>query len=77
MSEKRKIYKKGVRYYSQKKGIYGLRIGGSKNSGWKHDFYVVEDFSPDLDFMKRKTVFHGTLPECRAYVKGRFGDKKR
>ena len=70
-----KVYKKGVRYYSKEKDIHGLRLGGCKNSGWKDDFYVVEDLSPDRDFMKRKVVFKGTLTECRNYMKKRFGRK--
>ena len=51
-----KIYKKGVRYYSEKKKIHGLWLGGSRNSGWKTDFYVVEDMSPDRNPFKRKVV---------------------
>ena len=30
-----KIYKKGVRYYSNKKGILGLRLYGNRNAGWE------------------------------------------
>lgn len=67
-----KIYKKGIRYYSKKKGIFGLTLGGCRNSGWKHDFYVIEDMSTDHNCLNRKTVFHGTITECRAYMKKRF-----
>ena len=74
---KKKIYKKGVRYYSTKKGIYGLTICGVRNSGWKYDFHVLEDFSPNLDMLKRKTVYRGTLTECRQFLKDRFKGKKR
>ena len=70
-----KIYKKGVRYYSEKKKIHGLWLGGSRNSGWKTDFYVVEDMSPDRNPFKRKVVYNGTLTECRDYMKKRFGRK--
>ena len=68
-----KIYKKGIRYYSKEKGILGLMLGGSRNSGWKNDFYVIEDMSSDHDRFKRKKVFEGTITECRAYMKKRFG----
>ena len=73
----KKIYKKGVRYYSTKKGIHGLTICGVRNSGWKYDFRVLEDFSPNLDMTKRKTVYRGTLTECRQFLKDRFKGKKR
>lgn len=69
---KTKIYKKGVRYYSNKKGIFGLTLGGTRNSGWKDDFYVREDMSSDHDPFKRKIVCRGTITECRAYMKKRF-----
>ena len=72
-----KIYKKGVRYYSKKKGIFGLRLYGNRNAGWDKNFGVVEDFSSDLDPFKRKTVFKGTLTECRNYMKKRFSGAKK
>ncbi len=74
---KSKIYKKGIRYYSSKKGIFGLRIQGVRNSGWKYDYCVVEDFAPDRDFTKRQVVYRGNLTECREYLKDRFKGKKR
>lgn len=72
-----KVYKRGIRYYSTKKGIHGLTIQGVRNSGWKYDYSVCEDFSSDLDFTKRKVVYRGNLTECRQYLKDRFAGKKR
>ena len=77
MPKKTKIYMRCVRYYSKKKDIYGLTICGVRNSGWKYDYHVIEDFSPNLDLTKRKTVYRGTLTECRQFLKERFAGKKR
>ena len=68
---KSKIYKKGVRYVSQKQG-FGLTLGGVRNSGWSTDFYVVES---SLDRSRSKIVNKGTITECRDYMKRRFGKK--
>ena len=74
---KKKIFKRGVRYYSTKKRIHGLTIRGVRNSGFNYDYSVVEDFSPSLDWDKRKVVYRGTLTECRQFLKDRFSGKKR
>ena len=73
-----KIYRKGVRYYSEKKGILGLTLGGIRNSGWKDDYYVLERMTNEPLLRSNvssqsKIVYKGTLSECRAYMKGRFG----
>ena len=65
------IYKIGVRYVSKKKNISGLRISGVRNSGFAHDYSVIES-SPDGDWNKSKIVHKGTLNSCRSYIKGRF-----
>jgi hypothetical protein len=70
-----KIYKKGVRYYSKKKGIVGLILGGVRNSGWNSDYYVVERFDSDKDkrgVSTSKIVCKGTITECRNYMRKRF-----
>ena len=72
-----KLPRKNIRYYSKEKGIHGLTIVGTRNSGWKYDYSVVEDFSPDRDFRKRKIVYQGNLREFRDFVKDRFDGKKR
>ena len=69
-----KIYRKGVRYYSEKKGIQGLRI----HEGFRdREYVVVERLASNdprpTDIFGNKKVFTGTLSECRAYMKGRFG----
>ena len=66
-----KIYKKGIRYKSHSRG-FSLKLGGSRNSGWSTDYYVLE--SP-LDRLDSKIVKKGTLTECRDYMKKRFGRK--
>lgn len=71
----KKLYKVGKRYYSNKKGIYGLEIYTPlmKEWGGKYEKYTVkEDISPEHNFWDRKTVFTGTLKECRNYIKNRF-----
>ena len=77
----KKVYKKGVRYYSEKKGILGLTLCGTRNSGWKNDYYVRErminePLTAKNLFTRSKVVFEGTLSECRAYMARRFGHKK-
>lgn len=73
---KSKIFKKNVRYYSDKQGIYGLTIRGIRNSGFAHDYVVVEDLSRNFDLGKRKVVNRGNLSDCRQYLKDRFRGKK-
>lgn len=69
---KGKIYKKGVRYYSTKKNIYGLTIG---NDFWDDKKYVVrEDKKPFKEWWERETkvVYKGSLTDCRNYLKSKF-----
>ena len=74
---KTKIYKKGITYYSTKKNIQGLCIGGNRNSGFTQNFYVVEDNDPKRSLVNRTIPFQGTLPECRDYLKQRFAKKNK
>ena len=67
-----KIFKKGINYVSKKKGIHGLSLQGTRNSGWATDYCVVECMTAYKDPFKRKVVYKGTITECRAYMKGRF-----
>lgn len=67
-----KVYKKGIWYYSKKKGIHGLMLGGNRNAGWKTNFYVMEASTPDRRYPNRKIVKKGTLTECRQYMRDRF-----
>lgn len=66
------VFKKGVRYSSEKKGIKSLMLGGSRNSGRKDDFYVMEVVDSKGSFQECKIVKRGTITECRRYMKDRF-----
>lgn len=77
--EKKKIYKVGITYYNKKKGIHGLYIGRPAHKSWgpKYSTYcVIEDMSPDKNWWERKTVYRGSLGDCRQYLYDRFKGKK-
>ena len=57
-----------VTYSNLEKGIYGLTITRFYRINWDYDYRVVEDTTPDLDWRDRKTVYRGSLTNCRQYV---------